>query len=420
MVLSGYFSSTETSLTAITELKAKKLIEDEPRLAKYFILWIEHPQKVLTAILIGNNVVNIFASVLAAELARTVFGSVSIALVTAVMTILILMLGEVIPKTLAKRHYIGVAKFLIRPLYYYYIVIYPVSWILSLITDLILKIGGGGRSESSEEPKITSDEIEFIVSAGKDEGVIKHEQHTLIKNIFGMKDITAKEIMIPRNKLAMIDKADEFEKTIAMLEETRFSRYPVYEDKVDNIIGMFYTKNLLSHINKPVTKDILLGELSDVYYVPESKSIEELLRDMQRRRKHIAVVIDEYGGISGVVTLEDILEEIVGEILDEYDEVSYDVVQIDEYKYIVDGSMNIHNFLRKYELDYINQKLKDKDVDYDTVGGFVYDVAGEIPSLGNVYSFYNITITVRAMDERQVKRVEIVIDPDFDFDAIEE
>jgi CBS domain containing-hemolysin-like protein len=402
IIFSGFFSSSETALTSLSELKVKHLLQEKGEKAKDLELWLMHPNKVLNTILIGNNIVNIFGSVLAAEVSSKIFGSNAIAIATGIMTFLVIIFGEIAPKTFAKHNAESLSLFVIKILKIFYFLFYPISFALNKLVKMIIKLSGGNVEHNG--PKITEDEIEFLISVGEKEGVLENQKKEMLHNIFEISDTLAKEVMVPRTDLVAIKYGTGIDEILNILAKTEYSRIPVYDGKMDNILGILYVKDLLKYVNEDIKKLDIKTILRKPYFVPSTKRIDDLLREFQLHRIHFAIVVDEYGGVDGIVTLEDILEEIVGEIRDEYDKDEKDeIIQVDENIYEVDPKIDIDDFNKFFGL-----KAED-DLDYETLGGLIFDLSGRIPEIGDVFSIGNLELLVKEREGRRIKKVIVKV-----------
>jgi CBS domain containing-hemolysin-like protein len=401
LLLSAFFSATETSLISISELKAKHLIEENGSYAKALQLWLLKPNKVLITILIGNNIVNIFSSVLATDLSMKLFGNIQLAITTGIMTFLILLFGEITPKALAKHNYEKLGVIFIKPLKYFYYLFYPVTYILEYFVILLNKITGIKIEKLG--PSITEEEIEFLIKMGEKEGILEYQKKEMLHNVFEISERTAKEVMVPRTDMIVLDVEESFDNMLKIIRDTEFSRIPVYEERLDNIIGILYVKDILKHLNLKLDSIKVRSIIRKAYFVPETKKLDELLKEFQLKRIHMAIVVDEYGGVSGIVTLEDIIEEIVGEIRDEYDiEEDIKIVKISEDLYKADARINIDDFL-----EYFNIERAENMGGFGNLGGLTYDLAGKVPEVGEEYHFNGYILKVLHRDGRKLKTIEI-------------
>lgn len=401
LMLSAFFSATETALISISELKAKHLIEENGAYAKALELWLLKPNKVLITILIGNNIVNILSSVMATDLSLKLFGNIQLAITTGIMTFLILLFAEITPKALAKHNYEKLGVIFIKPLKYFYYLFYPITYVLEYFVILLNKITGIKIEKLG--PSITEEEIEFLIKMGEKEGILEFQKKEMLHNIFEISERTAKEVMVPRTDMVVLDVDDNFDNMLKIIKDTEFSRIPVYEERLDNIIGILYVKDILKYLNDKSDNIKVRSIIRKAYFVPETKKLDELLKEFQLKRIHMAIVVDEYGGVSGIVTLEDIIEEIVGEIRDEYDnEEDIKIVKISDGLFKADARISIDDFL-----EYFNIERAENMSGFETLGGLIYDLAGKVPEVGEEYQFNGYILKVLHRDGRKLKSIEI-------------
>ncbi len=400
LLFSAFFSSSEIALSSLSDVKVIHILSEKGEKAKDLKLWLKHPNKTLNTILIGNNVVNIFASVLAADAAKKIFGSNEIAITTGVMTILILFFGEVTPKTFAKHNAEKFALAAIKFLKLFYYLFYPLTYILNIFVTGLIKIMGGEITK--EKPLITEEELEFMINVGGEEGILKGETEDMMHNIMDITDIDVKEIMVPRIDVAAVQLNASMDTLLDIIEKTEYSRIPVYGNDIDDIKGILYIKDLLAYIKGGLDKISLKDVMKKVYFVPETKNIYELLKEFQKKRVHMAIVVDEYGGVAGLVTLEDILEEIVGEIRDEYDKEEEEFIKKGDGEYIVNPKMDLDDFVEKLGIE----KTHDME-DYESVGGLVFDLAGKIPDIGDEFIFNQYKFKVLGKEENKLLKIGI-------------
>ncbi len=404
LIASAFFSSSETALTSLVPLKVAQIIHEDKKNAKYFLIWMNHPNKMLNTILIGNNVANIFASVLAGDIALKLSGSSQLALTTAVMTIFIVFFSEITPKTFAKHNAESFAKFSIKFLVFFYYLFYPITYIMNVFVKLIIKLAGG--SVDTEKPLITEEELEFMISVSEEEGILEDQTKEMMHNIIDFKDITVKEIMVPRTEMVCIEINSSVNDLLDLIEEHEYSRIPAYEGKLDNIVGIIYIKDLIKKLRDKSIDEITLRELlREAMFVPETKNIYHLFKEFREKRIHVAIVIDEYGGVAGLVTMEDILEEIVGDIRDEYDEKEEDdFIKVDENRYIVDAGMDLDDFCEILSIE----KTEDME-SYETVAGLIYYLADKIPEEGEEFEFAGkYKLKVLKLNGKKIEKVEVV------------
>ena len=397
LILSACASSSEVALVGITRARVNALAETSRR-GKYLAKLKDKPNRFLITILIVNNIVNTAAAALATAIALDVFGDAGVAIATGVVTVFVLIFGEIGPKTYENAHTDKVALFFAPPVYF-------LTWVLSPIYFIGEKISG--KSDTEDEPAVTEDEIREWIDAGEMEGAIEEEEKEMLYSVLRFDDTMVKEIMTPRPDVAMIEDTATLEEAVAYIKDTGYSRLPVYHDVTDNIVGSINFKDVFNAYTSDKARTVTVKSLMvDVYCVPESKKIDDLLRELQVRRVHMAIILDEFGGFSGVVTIEDILEELVGDIMDEtdVDEVS-DIIVVSPTMYIIDAQVRVAQLNERFELN-----LPEDASSYETIGGLVFSKIGRIPRLGeSVTTDDGITLTVTKMRGRQILTVKMIL-----------
>lgn len=392
--LSGFFSSSETALFSISKIKALHIAKDDSKTGKLILKMKEDPHSLLTTILIGNNLVNIGASAIATSLAISYFQSNAVGIATGVMTLIILVFGEIAPKSFANSNNVFIARIVIFPLYWLSRMFSPLIFLLNFIPKL------QGVVVDSIEETVTEDELMTMVEVVKEDGEIKEEEKELITNIFEFDDTSCSEIMTPRADMFVIDASAEID--IQKILETGYSRIPVIEGTIDNVIGILHVKDLFSSFQKACSSGTV--NTLDVkqimkrpYFIPESKKLDSLLQDFKRKKNHIAVVVDEHGGVAGITTLEDVIEEIIGEIIDETDHLSPDLVRLKGNKWLVSGKIDIDDLNKK-----VNIEIPESS-SYDTFSGFFLEQIGRIPKPDESIIVNNWSVTVKEMDGNRIK-----------------
>jgi putative hemolysin len=393
LFLSGFFSASETALFSISKIKALHIAKDGSKTGQLILKMKEDSHTLLTTILIGNNLVNIGASAVATSLAISYFKSNAVGIATGIMTILILIFGEIFPKSFANTNNIIVAKIVIYPVFWLSKLFFPFIYLLNFIPRL------QGVIDISHET-VTEDELMTMVEVVKDDGEIKAEEKELITNIFEFDDTSCSEIMTPRADMFVIDVSDTMD--IEHILKTGFSRIPVIEDTIDNVVGILHVKDLFVSYQKACA---LNSETSlDVktimrkpYFIPESKKLDLLLQDFKQKKNHIAVVVDEHGGVAGIVTLEDVIEEIFGEIIDETDRLAPDIVRLKGNKWLVSGKIDVDDLNKEIQIKIPESKT------YDTFSGFFLEQIGRIPKPGESIIVDKWTITVKDMDGNRIQ-----------------
>ncbi|MCI6467024.1 MAG: hemolysin family protein [Faecalicatena sp.] len=400
LLLSAFFSSAETALTTVSKIRMRSLAEDGNKRAKAVLDVTErHSRKMLSAILIGNNIVNISASSLAATLAYS-FGGYMVSIATALLTVAILVFGEITPKSIATLNSDKLSLSYIRVIRPFMTIMTPFIFIINVFSRAILflfRIDPNAKNDT-----MTEDELRTIVDVSHEDGIIESEEKEMIYNVFDLGDARAKDVMVPRVHVTFADVNSTYKELIDIFKEDKFTRLPVYEDTTDNVIGTINMKDLLLFDNKEhfSVRDIL----REAYFTYEYKNISELLVEMRDASFNIAIVLDEYGETAGLITLEDILEEIVGEIHDEYDENEEEFIkQINEYEYIIEGSMS---------LDDVNDRLdvELESEDYDSLGGFIIEHLDRLPEVGDEVTEENgIRLVVEKLDKNRVESVHVYL-----------
>jgi CBS domain containing-hemolysin-like protein len=421
VLASAFCSGTETALTALGEARARQLRDSGGRRARMLALWIDHPERLLSTLLIGNTLVSVGAGALSAAIAGGLSRGLgwragpTVAATTAAATVVILFFGEIVPKTLAKRHPVRVALAAIPLARVMATVLWPLSAAVTRATGALVGAFGG----SAPAPSVTSEEIEYLIEMGTKEGVLDEVKEELLNSVLEFADRVAREIMVPRTRMVAIDRDATPDELFRIVTENPYSRMPVYEGSVDNVVGILLVREIIGEVRRAAGEPIALERyLKRPFFVPEQMKISRLLKEMQRRRTHIAVVVDEFGGTSGVVTLEDCIEEIVGEIQDEADVESSPVKEIAPGVWLADAAVPLHDLEAL-----LNEPAAGADGeaaaapgpeirfpqegDYETLGGFVTATAGKVPPVGALLAWDGLTFTVRAGDERRVTRVEI-------------
>lgn len=408
LVLSAFSSGAETALTSVSHIRVKHMMEEKTKGAKTLARLLEHPSRFLAVILILNNLVNIGAASLATmlvvqylrylniELSTGVIAGIS----TGIVTFLVLVYGEITPKTYAAQNSEKLALLIAKPVSFLVTILFPIARFFIFIANLFIKLLGGRITR--EGPFLTEDELKTMVTVGEEEGVIEEEEKEMIHSIFEFGDTIVKEVMVPRMDMMCVEDNATAKDVLIITTKEGFSRIPVFQESIDNIVGIVYAKDLLKLNKGKEELNISVKKLMHpTYYIPETKKVSELLRELQKKRQHMAIVLDEYGGTAGLVTIEDLLEEIVGEIFDEYDLEEVLIEKIDEDNYRVDA---------RADLDKINEILEinlPEEYEFETIGGFVYDVAGKVPTAGEKVGYEDLTFTVEKLLGRRISKILI-------------
>jgi magnesium and cobalt exporter, CNNM family len=387
LVLSGFFSSAETALFSISHTKAIHLAKSGGRANHLIKMMKGDAHRLLTTILIGNNVVNVGAAALATSVTIRMFPDYAIGLATGVMTFLILVFGEVFPKSLATRNNVFIARMAIYPLYWLSILLFPVIKFLEFIPLLTGKM----RKTS----KVTEEELMTFVEVVEEEGEIKEEEREFIHNIFEFDDTNASEIMTPRADMFVVDANELLD--LKAIARSGFTRIPVIDSDIDHIIGILNVKDLFMHQATAEQDPDIRKLMRQPYFVPENKKLDSLMHQFKNRKNHLAIIVDEHGGVSGLITLEDVLEELVGEITDETDKEEPEIIQTSDSEWIVPGKSDIEEVNEALPLDIPDSK------EYDTFSGYVLDQIGRIPREKESLELNNYTVIVNKMDGNRIK-----------------
>ena len=399
LVLSGFFSSSEVALVSITRAKVHALVSQGRKGSDALETLKRSTDSILITILIGNNVVNVAAASLATAIAINIYGDVGIGIATGVTVILMLIFGEIGPKMYASRHTEELALRFARPILLFSRALYPVLWVTDRLKQQFAFRPG------VTEPVVTEEEIKEWIDVGEEEGTIEEKERDMLYSVLRFGDTTVREVMTPRIDVTLLEDIGPVENALAIFNETGFSRIPVYHERIDNIVGLLNVKDVFSAVVRQQTSATIRERMYEPYFVPESKKIDELLKELQVKNQHMAVVLDEYGSFAGIVTVEDMLEELVGEIMDEFDEEEPEVQQIEEGVYLVDARMWVEHINEDLHL---NLPLMDS---YESIGGLVIDRLGHIPRRGEVVRIEesNITLVVMQMRGRRLVKVKLII-----------
>jgi CBS domain containing-hemolysin-like protein len=404
---SALFAGSETALTALGEARARQLVESGGRRARMLGLWVKSPERILSTLLVGNTLVNIGAGALAHANPHLQTGTL-LALATGITTAVILFFGEIIPKTVAKRFPIRMSLLFIPFVRITTAILWPISWALVRLTHAVLSVFGGGKART---PAVTSEEIEYLIDLGAREGVLDEVKEELLSSVLEFADRVTKEIMIPRTAIVALPRSASPEALLKAVADNPYARMPVYEGSIDNVVGVLIVRDLVQELkNGPLLKLEVARYMKPPFFVPEQMKISRLLKEMQKKRTHLAIVVDEFGGTSGIVTLEDCLEEIVGDIQDEGDNEAAPIKVVGEGVFLADAAMSLRDleaFLNEQQPDGAEEITFPEEGDYETLGGFVTATAGRVPAVGARVLWKDLCFVVRAGDERKLTKVEI-------------
>ncbi|MCZ6531898.1 MAG: hemolysin family protein [SAR324 cluster bacterium] len=402
LLFSGFFSGSETALTSLSDVKVHQLIEENPKWGKALRHWQKNHNGILATILIGNNLSNITAAALAADLASGYFAQNAIPIAIGVMTFLLLFTGEITPKAFARRYSEMVALPLMHVVLVFHMLFYPLTWVLTHFIRLLFRlVGGTGENRSI----VTEQDIEYAVSLGRREGAIDKEKEHLLSSVFDFTDTTAKEIMVPRTDMLTLFVNTPYDEVMQISLESGFSRIPVKEETIDNVVGIFYTKDLLPAPKAQQKGKFLRSRMRPAVFIPESKKISEVLKLFQKDRFHLAIVVNEFGGTEGIVTMEDIIEELLGEIQDEFDIEEKRLMELSDGSFIADARIDIEELEQALRIDFPEER------EYESLGGFLMEQAGDVPAVGWRHSFKNFDFSVTEADVNKVIKVHILRSP---------
>jgi CBS domain containing-hemolysin-like protein len=390
---------SETALMSLSKIRIRHMVEEEVKGSKLVQKLLKDPNKLLGAILIGNNIVNIGASALATTITAKLFGGSesSVAIATVVMTVLILIFGEITPKSIAKQNSEKASLLVSKPISLLVIVLKPLVFIFSNISSFLIKLLGG--NPKATEPFITEEELKTMVGVSEEEGVLEDVEKEMIFNVFEFADMQVKDVMVQRVDIVALDTETTYEEVVQEIKEEQFSRIPVYNETIDNIIGILSVKDLIMAENVKVGFKIK-DYVREPFYTFEFKKITAVFNEMKKTRNPMAVVLDEYGGTVGIITMEDIIEEIMGEIEDEYDDESSMIQVIKEDEYIVDGSARLNDISELIGVSMESDEL-------DSVGGLIIEELGRIPENNEEVIINNIRFVVEELDKNRIKKVRI-------------
>jgi len=400
LLLSGFFSGSETAFTSLDRLRLRLLQQKNHPGADKLAALVDNPDRTLSGVLVGNNLVNIASSVIAAGLFVSLFGEQGEWLTILILTPILLIFAEVCPKTLAAQYPERFSLIVLRPMRGFLFVMAPVIRVVAGVSRVLTSFL---RKHQAEGLHVSEDGIKALIEAGEESGVVAAEQRRMLHGIFELSETRVRDVMIPRTEVVGIDATTSFEGVLEVVRQARHSRFPVYRENLDNIVGVLHSKNVLSFIQRP--EDFCLERASrKPYYVPESKRIGVLLQNFLKMREHLAIVVDEYGGMEGIVTLEDVVEEVVGDINDEYDIAEVEFRELGVGHYLIDAAMPLREVNKRLGLELPEEQVT-------TLAGHIFQLSGTIPAEGDVFDEGPIRFRVRRMEERRIEEIEIFLAP---------
>ncbi len=396
LLLSAFFSGSETALLALDRLRVRYLQQKGQPKAAQLAQLLERPDRLLGGILVGNNLVNIAASVVATGFFVSQFGDRGELLTILILTPVLLILAEVCPKTYAAQYPEKTSFLVLRPIL---LVLWMLSPVIHVVTRLSGLLTGFLHRGEIENDTLSEDEIRAIIEAGGESGVVAAEQRRMLHGIFDLSETRVRDVMLPRTEIVGVEAESSFETVLEILRQARHSRFPVYVESLDNIVGVIHSKDILAYIGKEETFS-LKKLCRNPHFVPESNRIALLLQSFRKRKEHLAIVVDEYGGVEGLVTLEDVVEEIVGEIHDEHDIEEADFRPLGPKRYLVDGAVALRILNRRFQLGLPEEHVT-------TLAGLLMQQMGKIPVEGDSCEIDGIRFGVRQMEDRRIETVEM-------------
>lgn len=400
MALSAFFSASETALLSFDRLRLSYLVQKKRRGAEHLERLLNHPDHLLGTLLVGNNIVNIAVSVFSTTLIVELFGPERGELYTILLlTPFLLVFSEVAPKTYAARRSERLSFFVLPAVRVAMSLLTPIVWVISGISRLLISAFGAEERRQT----ISEDEIRTMINVGEQTGSVPQEKQLMLHGVFELSQMQARDVMIPRTEVVGIELQTPFADILKIAQTSTHSRFPVYDGNLDSIVGIIHSKDILRFVDKPQAF-FLRDTARPPYFVPESKTIETLLQALRKQRVHMAVVIDEYGGVEGIVTMEDIVEQIVGEIRDEYDVEEIPVREIEPNRFLIDGSAPVRDVNRRFGLE-----LSEEHV--NTMAGYVLCQLGAIPEEGDTCTANGTTFVVRKVVEHRIEEIEMILTP---------
>ena len=407
VLLSAFFSSAETALTTVNKHRLRSLAEDGNRNAQNVLKLIENPAKMLSAILIGNNIVNISASALMTTFTTSVFGSKFVGVSTGILTLIILLFGEITPKSLATLYNEKIALLYIHVVAPLVVLLTPVIWFVDKLSGVIFWVLRVDRDAANNQ--MTEGELRTIVDVSVEDGVLEKEEKSMINNVVDFGDSKAKDVMVPRADMALVSVDATFDEVFEIFNEEHYSRLPVYDENKDTVIGIVYLKDLFFFQNQTDKKNTafsIRNIMREPFFVYEYQKTSSIMAEMRNRFVSLAIVLDEYATAVGLITIEDLIEEIVGEIRDEFDMDELKMItKLSDNHYEIDAAMKLSDLE-----DSIGISLESED--YDSLGGYVIELLDHLPNVGETVKKDGITFQVVSMEKNRIDRIAVTIDPE--------
>jgi len=392
LLCSGFFSASETALMSLSKIRIRNMVAEKIKHADTIERLVNQPSKLLGAILIGNNIINIGASSLAASIAIEYFGNMGIGISTGLMTFLVLIFGEITPKTLAAQNAEKTSLKVVSIINFLTNILSPALYVILKLTNALVNLFGSNTKDI--RPFVTEEEIKMLVTVGQEEGVLESEEKKMIHNVFEFGDELVKNVMTPRMDMIALPFTTTYSELIEEFKSSQYSRIPIYEDIRDNIIGIIYLKDLFFYsgdINEFNLKELLRKPI----YTYELKNTFELFNELKNQHLQMAIVLDEHGGTAGIVTIEDLVEEIVGELRDEYDQGEFEIEALKDNEYLVSGRMKIEEVNEALEVELVS-------LEFETIGGFVTGALGRMGLVGDKIQINNVQFEIIKMLKNRI------------------
>ncbi|MBC6696444.1 HlyC/CorC family transporter [Terrisporobacter mayombei] len=400
LIGSGFFSASETALMSISKIRIRYMEEDGVKGAKLVSKLLEDSNRLLSSILVGNNIVNIAATSISTSLFINLWGEQGVAAATALMTVLVLIFGEITPKTISANNPEKVAVFVAKPIKIFMTLLKPVVGVFNVITKIIFKILG--VDDDGVKPFITEEELKAMVNVSHEEGLLEIEEREIINNVFEFGDMQAKEAMVQRLDMVAIDIEDSYDEIIELFKTEKLSRMPVYEETIDDIIGILNIKDVIFLSDEEIESFDVKKYIREPFFTYEFKKITQLLEEMKKDKSQMAVVVDEYGGTAGLITIEDLVEVIVGDIEDEYDEEDDEIQVISSKEFLVEGSTKISDVNEILDIELESEE-------FDSIGGYIIGYIKHIPEEEEVIEVDGIKFHIESVDKNRIKKIRILL-----------
>ena len=406
LALSAIFSSAETAFLSTNKIRLRNLQEDGEKKAGLVLDLLENQNRLISTLLVGNNIVNISSSALATKMATDYFGDAGVGIATGIMTLLVLVFGEVVPKNLAAAHAEGWAMFVAPFIKLISVILTPLVFLLTKLSDTVVRFS---KKNEEEDPTITEDEFKILVNVGQEEGVFDESETEMINSIMEFDETYVKAIMVPRIDIVAVDVDDSINDALRLIIDGGHSRIPAYEESIDNIVGILYAKDIFEHLNANFDELKVKELIRDAYYIPETKKVSDLLNELRLKKVHMAIILDEYGGTNGLVTIEDLIEEIIGDIQDEYDAEEDLIVMHSDNQLVADARAPIGDVEEAFDMELDEEILEDSEA--DTIGGLAFEHLGGIPEVNDEVTVGRFLIRIVNVSGRRITKVEVTLLP---------